>query len=131
MKVTAIIEKGTDGGFSIYTHEIAGVIGSGMTELEARDDFEEVLAEQIEYYKEIHNEVPEWENAEIEYRYDLSAFFMAYPFINVTQFAKTIGINPSLMRKYKQGIATASANQRAIIQDKLHALAMQLSVANI
>ena len=55
----------------------------------------------------------------MEYRYDLTAFFLAFPFINVSEFAKSIGINPSLMRKYKNGLAAAGEKQKNLIQSKL------------
>ena len=35
-RITAIIERGDDGGFSIYTEDVKGLIGSGITENEAK-----------------------------------------------------------------------------------------------
>ena len=57
-KIKAIIEKGNDGGISIYTEEVKGAYGFGLTELEAKEDFISVLEEQAEYYKEKHGEIP-------------------------------------------------------------------------
>ena len=51
------------------------------------------------------------------YIYDLSGFFEAFPFINASKFAKEIGLNESVMRKYKGKIVTASEKQKAIIQE--------------
>lgn len=101
-----------------------------MTEEEARSDFAEVLEEQAEYYEECHGEKPWWPDSQVEYRYDLAAFFAAFPYINVSQFARTIGINPSLMRKYKQGIVCASEKQRALIQEKLAKMVHQLQLVH-
>lgn len=120
--ISAIIERGNDGGFSIYTADVPGLIGTGMTEDEARQDFLEVKDEQAEYYKEKTGKEPVWQNASVDFRYSLRAFFMAFPYINATQFARMIGINPSLMRKYKMGIANASDNQKQIIQAQLNEL---------
>ncbi|WP_216655771.1 hypothetical protein [Xylanibacter muris] len=39
-------------------------------------------------------------------------FFLAFPFINASEFAKSIGINPSLMRKYKNGLVKAVPVER-------------------
>jgi len=125
-KITAIIERGTDGGFSIFTDDVSGLVGTGMTEAEARQDFLEVREEQAEYQAERFGAKPEWHDAEVEFRYSLSAFFIAFPFINATQFAKSIGINPSLMRKYKMGIATASDKQKQLIQQNLDTLTDKL-----
>ena len=125
-KITAIIERGDDGGFSIYTEDIKGLIGTGMTEDEARQDFIAVREEQAEFYEEKHGVVPEWANLDIDFRYSLAAFFIAFPYINATQFAKSIGMNPSLMRKYKMGLASASAKQKQIIQENLNILTDKL-----
>lgn len=65
-------------------------------------------------------------NVQIEFCYVLAAFFMAFPYINATQFAKNIGISPSLMRKYKMGLASASDKHRQIIQENLNILTDKL-----
>lgn len=117
--ITATIEKASDGGYGIYT-DIPGLIGSGLTEEEAKVDFCGVLKEQAAYYYERTNTYPDWykEGYEIEYRYDLSGFFLSFPFINASEFASYVGINPSLMRKYKSGLVKASAKQKDQIQAK-------------
>ena len=117
--ITAPIEKASDGGYGIYT-DIPGLIGSGLTEEEAKADFCGVLKEQAAYYYERTNTYPDWykEGYEIEYRYDLSGFFLSFPFINASEFASYVGINPSLMRKYKSGLVKASAKQKVHIQAK-------------
>ena len=46
MKIKAIIEKGTDGLFSVYTDDVQGVFASGLTEQEAKEEFMEILEEQ-------------------------------------------------------------------------------------
>ncbi|WP_195405818.1 type II toxin-antitoxin system HicB family antitoxin [Bacteroides congonensis] len=117
--ITATIEKASDGGYGIYT-DIPGLIGSGLTEEEAKADFCGVLKEQAAYYYERTNTYPDWyeEGYEIEYRYDLSGFFLSFPFINASEFASYVGINPSLMRKYKSGLVKASAKQKDQIQAK-------------
>ena len=130
-KITAIIERGDDGGFSIYTEDIKGLIGTGMTEDEARQDFIAVREEQAEFYEEKHGMVPEWAALDIDFRYSLAAFFIAFPYINATQFAKSIGMNPSLMRKYKMGLASASAKQNQIIQENLNILTDNLQHVQI
>ena len=119
-KINAIIERSGSGGISIYSDDVNGAYGFGLTEEEARADFLSVLEEQAEYYKEIHGDYPSWkkEGYEVNYMYDISGFFEAFPFINASKFAKEIGINPSLMRKYKGRMVSASDKQRSVIQDK-------------
>lgn len=119
-KIKAIIEKANDGGISIYSEDVSGAYGFGLTEQEAKDDFVSVLEEQAEYYKERHGEFPSWYKSgySVEYVYDLSGFFEAFPFINASKFAKEIGINESVMRKYKGKIVTVSEKKKALIQSR-------------
>ena len=118
-KIVGIIEKADDGGFSIYTEELNGVFGYGLTDEEAKNDFIEVLHEQAEYFNERKGYYPEWHDndMQVEYVYDLSGFFLAFPVINVSAFAKELGINESLMRKYKNRISFAGEKQMNIIKE--------------
>lgn len=127
--VTAIIEKATDGGYSIYTKDIKGTVGYGMSEAEAKNDFTDVLEEQLEFFQERTGSVSDWakEGYTIEYRYDFSGFFHTFPFINATEFARSIGINPSLMRKYKMGLAFASEKQKSAIQNKFNEIVVNMA----
>lgn len=56
-------------------------------------------------------------------------FFSKHQEINVSTFAKQIGINKSLMAKYIYGIKTPSQKRKKEIQDGLHTLAKHLSKA--
>ena len=47
-KIQAIIEKADDGGISIYSEDVNGAYGFGLTEQEAKDDFVSILEEQAE-----------------------------------------------------------------------------------
>ena len=128
-KIVAIIEKGEDGGYGIYAADDSiPVVGNGMTEEEARKDFESVAYEQAEYIKKRLGKYPEWFDGTtvIDYRYDMTAFFQAFPFINATELAKSVGINPSLMRKYKSGIVKAGEKQKNLIQQKFDDIAARL-----
>nr|DAK56497.1 MAG TPA: antitoxin [Caudoviricetes sp.] len=120
MKLNAVIERGQDGGFAICVREMPWLLGYGETESEAREDFNDVFKEQVDYFFEKHGKYPDWKNAEISFTYDLTAFFLAFPFINASEFARFVGLNPSLMRKYKQGLASASDKQLYIIQQGLN-----------
>ena len=129
-KIIAIIEKASDGGFGVYCKKIQGATGYGETEAEAKENFLEILQEQAEYYKEKHSEFPAWyeAGAEVEYRYDFSGFFLAFPFFNVSKFAEELGINASLMRKYKEGLAFASEKQKSLIQQKFDEIRQKMNL---
>ena len=128
-KIIAIIEKSEDGGYGIYAPDFKGLFGYGETEEEAKESLCDAIESQIEYYEENGKDVPEalQGNTEFEYHYDISAFFKAFPFINTSAFARAIGINPSLMCKYKERIAFAGDKQKAIIQEGLNAIVKKLS----
>jgi hypothetical protein len=54
-------------------------------------------------------------------------FFAAHPQVNVSSFARQIGINESLMAKYIYGIKVPSEKRKKEIQSRLHELAKSLS----
>ena len=82
-KTTLIIEKAEDGGYGVYSKEIPGVIGYGVTENEAKEDAKEILEEQADFYKQKHGVFPEWysEDMEVEYRYDFQVFSWRFHFL--------------------------------------------------
>ena len=129
MKINAIISQASDGHYGIYCKNVSCCFADGETESEAREMLEEVLIEQSEYYKSQHGCLPDWaqDGWEIEYRYDFSGFFLSFPFINASGFAKALGINPSLMRKYKKGHAFASEKQKALIQSRFQEIVARMN----
>lgn len=132
MKILVIIEK-DENGFGAFTQSLhtTTLIGEGKTVAETKEDlmlcYEEVLAS----YRESGESVPEeLQNLEFEYKYDISAMFNAFDFLNISKFAKRVGISPGLMRHYKVGDTYISGKQAKKIQDGLHQIAMEfLSVS--
>lgn len=134
MKYTAVVEKGKDGRFSIYVDGIKGhgLYGSGQSVLEAKADMMLALNEMIEMYNEDGDTVPkEIVNPIFVYKYDVASIFDYFDWINVSSIARKAGINESLMRQYKSGLAFASEKQCEKIQRTLNELARELSVATI
>lgn len=131
-KIDAVIERSNDGGYGIYCPQLEGIIlfGYGSTEEEAKEDLHNNVEALLENYEETGTPIPEVLNSgkiHFEYKYDFSGFFKAYPIFNVSELATRVGINPSLLRKYKQGLAYASSKQREKIEAGIHNLANQLS----
>ena len=116
-KVLAIIEKGEDGGYSIYAKDLNGVYGFGLNEKEAKEDFAEVLSEQIEFMQQRTGNKSEFSAKDIEYKYDFTGFFKSFPYFNISELAKELGVNSSLLRRYKTGSAQASEKQKERIQE--------------
>jgi predicted RNase H-like HicB family nuclease len=130
-KIKAVIETGDDGGYSVYIPSIAGLYGAGETEDEAKSE----LMDAIEMAREHAEEVGSWDDyaplkgdIDIEYVYDLSGFFKTFDFFDVSSLANHIGLNPSMMRRYKSGITKASDRQKKRIEESIHAIASKLSV---
>ena len=120
MKVTAIMEKAKDGYYSCYVEEDLpgfGLSGFGETAEAAKEDMMKAYQEIKEMQEEEGKEVPE---LEFTYKYDMQSFFDYFSFLNVTKVAELAGINPSLMRQYKQRIAFASESQKSRIEEAIH-----------
>ena len=134
-KILAIIEKGTDGLYSVYTPDTTSTVlnGQGDTVEEAIEDMKVAAQEVIEAYQEIDGKVPEELQGplEFEYRYDVPSLFNYFDVINMTTFSKKVGINASLLRQYKNGLAFASRKQVDKIKNGLHELGRQLSAVQL
>ena len=128
MKTIALIERGKDGSYGIYTPNLESTIsGNGATLEAARKDFEEAYREALDVFEEMGSPVPEeLKDLEFEYRYDLSAFYEAHPYLNVTQVARYIGINETLMRQYRRG-QYISETQLARIQEGIRQIGRELA----
>lgn len=112
------IEKQNDGSYIAYNTESDKftAIGSGATIEEAKEDFFNSIEEMKEVHREHGDEIPADLLDAPSFKFDLSSFFEYYSFINVTAFAKMIGINGSLMRQYKKGDTYISNSQLEKIQ---------------
>lgn len=128
-KAVIIIEKGLDGGYSVFPSDdiTSVIIGDGATVEEAKADFIQSFEEVVGFLKEDGLPIPEdMQDVEFEFRYDLSSLFNYFSFINVSQLAKVLGINPSLMRQYKSGNAYISERQINRIEEGIHRLGKQM-----
>ena len=129
MKTIALIEKGKNGTFGIFTPKLKHtIIGEGNTVAASKADFENSVKEVIASYKEKGKQIPaELQDIELEYKYDIASLFNYYNFINVSKFAQMAGINASLMRQYKSGNQYISENQILKIEATLHKIANEIS----
>ena len=134
-KILAIIEKGTDGFFSIYTPETETTVlnGQGESVESAIADLKESLKEVIDSYRERGENLPEELEGEIDfvYKYDIASLFCNFDEINLSSFARKNGFNESLLRKYKNRLAFASEKQSKKIEEGLHKLGKSLCAASL
>ena len=133
MKTIALIEKGKDGSYGVYTPDLEStIIGSGATVAEAIADFQNSMAEVRTAFKEAGELLPdELQDVEFEYRYDIASVFDYFDYINVSKFATRIGINPSLLRQYKSGGTYISQRQADKIEAALHRLGRELMAVSL
>jgi predicted RNase H-like HicB family nuclease len=129
MKTTALIEMGNDGTFGIFTPDLEHSViwGEGNTVLEAKQDFlrgyKEIVSSYVDYGEELPDEL---KDLEFVYRYDIASMLNYCNCLNVSKLAKTININPSLLRQYKAGTAYISRTQAKKIEAGLHRIGKQL-----
>lgn len=134
MKVLAIVEKGTDGLYSIYSDVMLsnhGLGGFGSTVEEAKADFLQSIEEAKEMIVEDGGDISEFDNLSIMFKYDLQSFFNYFDWINVTQFAKKVGINESKMRQYKNGLAFAGETTTKKILEAIRNIGAELQSATL
>lgn len=116
-KVTVIVEKGKgDKNFSCFVADELpgfGLAGYGRTAQEAIDDLYVAQKETSEILAERGETMPE---LEFTFKFDVGAFFDYYP-LNISAFAKYIGMNAAQLRQY----ASAVKAPRQATLDKIHA----------
>lgn len=75
MGTIALIERGTDGTYCIYTPNLKStIIGEGASVLEAKADFENSVKEVIDSFGEDEDK-GEFNNLSFEYKYDFASMF--------------------------------------------------------
>lgn len=128
-KFKVSIEKQEDGSYIAYNTNVDGytLIGTGSTVTEARKDFANSMNEVAEVEKERLGEVPAVFKNEPDYKFDLSSLFEYYSMINVSAFARFLGINDTLMRQYRRGNTYISDAQLKKIEDGIHRLGKEFS----
>ena len=80
MDITALIERGEDGKYSIFIENKDfpyGIIGTGATVQTAMEDFEEGLQEMKEYVESTGSSFPE---ISISFKYDIPSFLQEYAY---------------------------------------------------
>ncbi len=123
------IEKDADGSYVAYNTNGDGfvLIGRGDTVGEAKADFAKSMEGMAESELERHGKVPGILKAEPEYKFSLSSLFEYYSMLNVSAFARFLGINDALMRQYKKGDTYISEKQLKKIEDGIHKLGAEFS----
>ena len=127
------IEKDTDGSYIAYNVDDSDftLLGRGDSVAEARADFNNSIQEIQSSFQDRGIAVPEELTAVPEFKFDLSSLFEYYSMINVSAFARYLGINPALMRQYKKGDVYVSEKQLKKIEEGIHTLGKELASLSI
>ena len=128
-KVTAVIETGSDHTISIYSHGADdlsyGVIGTGNTIAEAKEDFFSAYQEVKECFLERGEE---FEDAEFEFRYDIPSFLQEFAFaFTLAGLERITGINQKQLGHYVSGYRKPSAKTIRKMEDGIHTFSEMLS----
>lgn len=90
----------------------------------------DLISDLVADYEEEHFPVVSKEEME-EDRLSFQELFETCPFLNASAFAEWIGINPSLMRKYKAGLSVPQGKNRELIQRGLLNVAERLEEVRV
>lgn len=133
MNMKVKIEKQSDGSYIAYneTGKEVQLIGTGATVAEAKTDFFNTMEEVKETYAELGDAMPDFLTEEAEFNFDISSLFEYYSILNVSAFARYLGINESLMRQYRQGGTPISDKQLEKIETGLHRLGKELTALKL
>lgn len=129
-KVTAIIETGPDHRFSIYSHGADdlpyGVIGTGDTLVQAKEDFMRAYQEIKDSFTEMNKS---FEEVEFSFRYDIPSFLeeFAYAF-TLAGLERITGINQKQLGHYISGYRKPSAKTVKKMEEGIHRFSEQLSM---
>lgn len=68
---------------------------------------------------------------DIEYTFDIGAFFNYYDFINVAGISREIGISPAVMRQYATGARKPSQKRKTRIIEGVKSLAKKIELTSV
>lgn len=127
------IEKQSDGSYIAYntTGDKVQLIGTGDSVKEAKDDFFNSIEEVKESYIDLGDEMPSCLSEKIEFRFDISSLFEYYSMLNASALGRYLGINDSLMRKYRKGDTAISDKQLEKIEAGIHRLGSELAALRL
>jgi hypothetical protein len=117
--VTFLVEK-VEGGYTAYAQDFS-ILVEGDTIQETFSNAHEALAVQCEETGESPADFS------VSFRFDIPAFFDAYPIVNISALGTRVGMNNSLISQYISGKKTPGPKQRAKIETGIHELARELS----
>lgn len=123
------IEKQKDGTYIAYNvnGDNYTLLGTGDSVKEAKADFLNSMQAFKEMEKEEKGTAAPILTTEPDFKFDISSLFEYYSMLNVSAFARFLGINETLMRQYKKGNTYISDTQLQKIENGIHQLGAEFS----
>ena len=127
-KITALIERGTDGKYSVYIATRSfpyGIIGTGDSVSNAVADWKCGLEDMKAAVAEVGDTFPE---IQVEFRYDIPSFLQEYAYaFSLAGLERITGVNQKQLGHYISGFRKPSAKTVRKIESGIHAFSEQLS----
>lgn len=129
-RVTVVVEKGSEKNYSCFMAESVDkwhLYGFGSTVRKAMADIYVAYDEMKDFNKEKGLDT---QDVEFCFLMDVGSLFDYYP-INVSAFAKYIGMNASLLRQYASGAKTPKAKALSKIREGIIKFKNELNADNL
>lgn len=128
-KITVILEKTTNGGYSAYLPSLPGCISTGSTVADIKESIRDAVDFHIEGMRTENLTVPgEFDkDFELTYKMDIGSLFDWFSgILTKSGVSRITGMNQSLISQYVSGIKTPSRKQIRKIERALHDLGQEL-----
>ena len=128
-KVTAILEKTANGGYSAYLPALPGCISTGATVAGIKNNIREAVEFHIEGLRMEDLPIPEIfvHDFDLAYKMDVASLFEWFSgILTKSGVSRITGMNQSLISQYVSGIKTPSSKQTKKIERALHNLGQEL-----
>lgn len=126
-KVTAVIERGGDGKYSVYVEDDSypyGIIGTGETADEALSDFKAGYEEMKDY---VESTGKKFEETEFSFKYDVPSFLQEYAYaFTLAGLERITGVNQKQLSHYISGYRKPSEKTVRKIENGIHAFSGRL-----
>ena len=132
-KIQAIIEKNSDGGYSVYCVN-ESFSGMGDTPEGAKEDMIKSMSFFAETAKQNNFQYPAWLDGQydIEYKFDAASLLTYYAgIITPAALSRLTGINPKQIWAYAHGKSKPRPAQLQKIEQGLRKLAAELSTVSL
>lgn len=126
-QVVAIIERGSDGRYSVYIEDAAypyGIIGTGATVTEAEADFYAGYEDMKSF---VEQSAGHFEDVEFVFKYDIPSFLQEFAFaFSLAGLERITGVNQKQLGHYISGYRSPSQKTVRKIETALHSFSEKL-----